>query len=128
MSVTLSLQHTPAASECLWNAPPGALQHKFETLVMCNFTPRRPRELPTSRWVSFNTLYRLFQPHNRAEVWLMGPGNLKQLITKWYKDHPAFAGLDVKQWCKRLSNNETQGGGYVYKFSFEHTSNKAATM
>ena len=36
--------------------------------------------------------------------------------------------LDVKQWCKRLSNNETQGGGYVYKFSFEHTPNKAATM
>ena len=128
MSAPPSLQHAPAASECLWNAPPGALQHKFETLVMCNFTPRRPRELPTSRWVSFNTLYRLFQPHNRAEVWLMGPGNLKQLITKWYKDHPAFAGLDVKQWCKRLSNNETQGGGYVYKFSFEHTSNKAATM
>ena len=95
---------------------------------MCNFTPRRPCELPTSRWVSLNTFYRLFQPHNRAEVSLMGPGNLKQLITKWYKDHPAFAGLDVKQWCKRLSNNETQGGGYVYKFSFEHTPNKAATM
>ena len=81
-----------------------------------------------SRWVSFNTLYRLFKPHNREDVWLMGPGNLKQLITKWYKDHPAFAGLDVKQWCKRLSNNETKGGGYVYKFSFEHTPNKAATI
>ena len=128
MSVTLSLQHTPAASECLWNAAPGALQQKFETLVMCNFTPTHPRELPTSRWVSFTTLYRLFRPHNWEDVWLMGPGNLKQLITKWYEGHPAFAGLDVKQWCKRLSNNETQGGRYVYKFCFEHTPNKAATM
>ena len=128
MSVTLSLQHTPAASECLWNAAPGALQQKFETLVMCNFTPTHPRELPTSRWVSFTTLYRLFRPHNWEDVWLMGPGNLKQLITKWYEGHPAFAGLDVKQWCKRLSNNETQGGRYVFKFCFEHTPNKAAAM
>ena len=63
-----SVQHAPAALPCLWNAPPSALQHRFQTLVMCNFTPRRPRELPTSRWVSLNTLYRLFEPHNRGEV------------------------------------------------------------
>ena len=129
MSAPRSLRHAPAASECLWNAPPDALQKKFERLVMCNFTTRRPRELPTSRWVSLSTLYSLFHPHNRAEVWLMGPGNLKQLITKWYKDHPTFAGLDVKQWCKRLSNKEkAHGGGYVFKFCFEHTPNKAATI
>ena len=101
MSAPPSLQHAPAASECLWNAPPGALQHRFQTLVMCNFTPRRPRELPTSRWVSLNTLYRLFQPHNRAEVWLMGPGNLKQLIIEWYQGDPNFAGLAPSAWCKQ---------------------------
>ena len=95
---------------------------------MCAFTPRRPSELKVSRWVSINVLFRLFQPLAPGEVWLMGPGNLKQLITKWYEGHPAFAGLDVKQWCKRLSNNETQGGAYVYKFCFEHTPIKAATM
>ena len=31
---------------------PSALQAKFHALVMCNFTPRNPRELPPSRWVS----------------------------------------------------------------------------
>jgi hypothetical protein len=117
-----SLQHAPAVMPCLWNAQPGALQHRFQTLVMCNFTPRRPRELPASRWVSLNTLYRLFQPYNQGEVWLMGPGNLKQLITNWYKDHPAFAGLAVKQWCRRLSTrNEMRAGNVtVFHFCFEH--------
>ena len=33
--------------------PPGSpLQRKFEALVMCNFTPRKPSTLPVSRWVS----------------------------------------------------------------------------
>ena len=123
---TAYLQRLPAASA--WNAPPGALQKKFETLVMCDFTPRRPCELQTSRWISFNTLFRLFQPHAPAEVWLMGPGNLKQLITKWYKNHPVFAGFDVNKWCKRLTNNNTQDGPgcYVFKFCFEYTPTAAA--
>ena len=135
MSAPPYLQHAAAASNCLWNAPPDALQKKFETLVMCNFTPsmapRRPHELPTSRWASFTTLYRLFQPHNQGEVWLMGPGNLKQLITKWYKDHPAFAGLAVEQWCRRLSTrNEMRAGNVtVFYFCFEHKmSHEAATI
>ena len=124
-----SLQHAPAVLPCLWNAPPGALQHRFQTLVMCNFTPRRPRELPTSRWVSLNTLYRLFEPHNRGEVWLKGPGNLKQLITKWYKDHPAFAGLAVEQWCRRFTRDEARAGVTVFKFCFEHKMpHEAATI
>ena len=124
-----SVQHAPAALPCLWNAPPSALQHRFQTLVMCNFTPRRPRELPTSRWVSLNTLYRLFEPHNRGEVWLMGPGNLKQLITKWYKDHPAFAGLAVEQWCRRFTRDEARAGVTVFKFCFEHKMpHEAATV
>ena len=40
-------------------------------------------------------------------VWLMGPGNLKQLIIKWYKDHPAFAGLAVEQWCRGFNEGSS---------------------
>ena len=109
----------------MWNAPPGALQKKFETLVMSNFTPRRPSELQVSRWVSVNTLYRLFQPHAQGEVWLMGRGNLKQLIVKWYADHPAYKGLAVTEWCKRLTKKTperlVQGPSGTCKFCFECT-------
>ena len=111
----------------MWNAPPGALQKKFETLVMCNFTPRRPSELQTSRWVSFNILFCLFQPHAPGDVWLMGPGNLKQLIIKWYADHPTYKGLAVTKWFKRLTSNTQDSpgqGSYAFKFCFECTPNE----
>ena len=29
----------------------------------------------------------------------MGPNNLKQLVTKWFKHHPTFAGLATKVRC-----------------------------
>ena len=96
---------------------PSPLQAKFHALVMCNFTPRNPRELPPSRWVSYDTLFRLFQPH--APVWQVGPGNLKQLIIKWFQGHPAFAGLVTTVWCKRI--RVTEQSRTIYKFSFEHT-------
>ena len=96
---------------------PSPLQAKFHALVMCNFTPRNPRELPPSRWVSYDTLFRLFQPH--APVWQVGPGNLKQLIVKWFQGHPAFAGLVTSVWCKRI--RVTEQARTIYKFSFEHT-------
>ena len=32
--------------------PPSPLQQKFDALIMCNFTPRKPSELPVLRWVS----------------------------------------------------------------------------
>ena len=96
---------------------PNALQAKFHALVMCNFTPRNPNELPPSRWVSYNTLFRLFEPHAPVEVWQVGPGNLKQLITKWFQGHPTFAGLEPSVWCKRV----TEQARCIYKFSFEHT-------
>ena len=51
------------------------------------------------------------------QVWLMGPGSLKQLIITWYKSHPAFAGTEVSAWCKRLP----QDGSIIYKFCFEYT-------
>ena len=99
----------------IWD--PSALQARFNALVMCNFTPRNPSELPPSRWVSYDTLFRLFEPYARAEVWQVGPGNLKQLITKWFQGHPVFAGLVPSVWCKRMSEE----GRCIYKFSFEYT-------
>ena len=99
----------------IWD--PSALQARFNALVMCNFTPRNPRELPPSRWVSYGTLFRLFEPYAPAEVWQVGPGNLKQLITKWFQGHPVFAGLVPSVWCKQMSEK----GRCIYKFSFEYT-------
>ena len=97
---------------------------------MCAFTPRRPSELPTSRWVSYTTLLGLFQPHAPDERWLrLGPGNpiLKQLIIQWYKGHPAFVGYAVKAWCKELKNNDPQAdGSRVISFSFEYSPAAAA--
>ena len=100
---------------------PPPIQDMFATLVMCDYTPRRPSELPTSRWVSYQRLFHLFQPQLDARVamhvWLMGPGSLKQLIIGWHKTHPAFAGVEVSAWCKRLP----QDNSVVYKFCFEYT-------
>ena len=59
---------------------------------MCDFTPRPPAELPKSQWVSYKKLVAQFQPWAPTEVWQHGPGNLKQLITEWFKEDPAFAG------------------------------------
>ena len=102
--------------------PAIALQQRFDALVMCNFTPRSPRELPKPQWVSYQTLFDLFQPHAETEVWRTGPNNLRQRIIEWYKVHPAFAGLKSSTWCKRLSAVDPQdGSSYVYKFCFQHT-------
>ena len=105
--------------------PPSPLQQKFDTLVMCNFTPRKPSELPVSQWVSYRRLFHLFEPYAPVDVWLLGPGNLKQLITEWYKKHSAFAGSVV--WCKRLKNADQPNdpGKFCYKFCFEYTPNGA---
>ena len=43
--------------------PMTTLQEKFLAYVMCDFTPRHPRELPIVKWASFNRLLQLFQPH-----------------------------------------------------------------
>ena len=103
-------------------APAIALQQRFDALVMCNFTPRSPRELPKPQWVSYQTLFDLFQPHAQTEMWRTGPNNLRQRIIEWYKVHPAFAGLKSSTWCKRLSAVDPQdGSSYVYKFCFQHT-------
>ena len=88
--------------------PADDLKQKFVELVMCDFTPRHPSELfssfPASRWVSFDRLYQLFQPH--AAVSQRGPGNLRLRIIEWYKDDPAFIGLAPREWCKRVTSNK----------------------
>ena len=57
------------------------MQEIFEALVMCDFTPRRPNELPMARWASYKELARLFEKY--ADVRRIGPGNLKQMIIAW---------------------------------------------
>ena len=99
------------------------LKQQFVELVMCDFTPRHPSELPASRWVSFDRLYQLFQPH--AAVCQRGPGNLRQRIIEWYKDDPAFIGLAPHEWCKRITSNDAPQNGsgktFLYRFCFEYT-------
>ena len=107
-----SSQHLPGVSPCetsLWRQPAAgtlpvhcsqsSLREKFDTFVMCYFVPKRPSELPMSLWVSCERLVSLFHPYAPTEVSRLGPVNLKQLITEWYKDHPAFAGLPFSAWC-----------------------------
>ena len=89
---------------------------------MCDYTPRHPSTLPTRRWVSINQLYHLIWPHAPMDVWLKGPGNLKQLIADWYKGDPAFVGLGPDAWIKRLKSAGPSGRGRSeYQFCFEHT-------
>ena len=102
-----------------------ALQERFERLVMCDFTPRKPSALPMAEWASYKQLRRLFEPHANKlqEVRQLGPGNLKKLITEWYASHPAFAGLELNAWCKKLTDYDPQATprSQVYKFCFEYT-------
>ena len=67
--------------------------------------------------------YQLFQPH--AAVSQRGPGNLRLRIIEWYKDDPAFIGLDPREWCKRVTSKDAPQNGsgktYLYKFCFEYT-------
>ena len=95
----------------------------FASRVMCDFTPRSPRTLPTWRWATLEQLLDRLQRHAPTEVWHLGPNSLRQLITEWYKDHPAFAGLAFSAWGKRLKDTDPQAHprSLVFKFSFEHT-------
>ena len=109
--------------------PPGTLQERFAKHVMCGFTPRRPCELPMSNWVSCDELVGLLQPHAPAEVRDLGTDNLKQLITEWYQDHPAYADLPFSAWCKKLKDNTRRSDprqarrsrSNHFKFSFQCT-------
>ena len=111
-------------------AKPQSLQEKFVMHVMCDFTPRPPADLPKSRWISYKRLVFLFQPFAPTEVWQHGPGNLKQLVTAWYMEHPAFAGLQPTDWCKLLKDKDAQPGSssMVSKFSFEYTPSRKRSL
>ena len=93
------------------------------SLTRCDFTPRPPKDFPTSRWVTLEQLVIQLQQHAPAEVARIGPQNLRQLITEWYKGHPTFAGLAYSAWGKRLKDMHPQAHprSLTYKFSFEHT-------
>eukprot|EP00964_Phaeocystis_antarctica_P117856 scaffold81685_cov57-Phaeocystis_antarctica.AAC.2 len=69
------------------------LKERFVRHVMCHYTPLRPSEIQMTLWVSCGHLINLLQPHAPTEVLQLGPKRLTQLITEWYKDHPAYAGL-----------------------------------
>ena len=109
--------------------PSGTLQERFAKHVMCGFTPRRPCELPMSNWVSCDELIGLLQPHAPAEVQDLGTENLKQLITEWYQDHPAYADLPFSAWCKKLTDKTRRSDprqarrsrSNHFKFSFQCT-------
>ena len=99
------------------------LREKFVTHVMCDYTPRPPRLLPMKQWVSYERLVRQLQPHAPAEVAQLGNIRLKQLITDWFTNDPAFVGLPFSAWCKLLKDKDPQDGPrrQIHKFSFEYT-------
>ena len=100
-----------------------SLQEVFTVHVMCDFTPRVPKELSTSKWTTLEQLFIRLQQHAPTETTMLDRINIRQLITEWFKDHPAFAGLPYSAWCKRLKDNSPQAHArsLTYKFCFEYT-------
>ena len=60
---------------------------------------------------------------DRAKVAQLGNVRLKQLITDWFTNDPAFVGLPFSAWCKLLKDKDPQDGPrrQIHKFSFEYT-------
>ena len=100
-----------------------SLREIFAMHVMCDFTPRNPRKFHTLKWATLEQLILLLQPYAPTEVARFGPQNLRQLITEWYKEHPAFAGLSFSEWGKRLKDLHplAHPRSLTYKFCFEFT-------
>ena len=101
-----------------------SLQELFETRVMSNYTPRDPKLLPLSAWVSIERLMSELRQHAPAEVDKLGLKGVKQMITESQMDHPAaFAGLPFSAWCKKLKDHRPQAHyrAQVMKFPFAHT-------
>ena len=93
------------------------------TRVMCDFTPKPPSALPTWKWATLEQLLDRLQLHVPWEMAQLRPDTLRQYITEWYKDHPAFAGLPFTAWGKRLKDMDPAAHprSLVFKFSFEYT-------
>ena len=133
LSAQSSISQAHSSPEALFRsipAKPQSLREKFVMHVMCDFTPRPPTDLPKSQWISYRRLVSLFQPFAPTEVWQHGPGNLKQLVTEWYKEHPAFEGLQPTAWCKLLKDKDVQPGtsSMVSKFSFQYTPKRKRSL
>jgi len=123
----LRLPVGPPCGRLPQGAHPSTLQEKFAAFVMCDFTPTDPSKLPLALWVSCECLIGRLQLHAPREASELGCDDLKQLITGWYTDHPAFSGLPFSAWCKKLKHRP---GGYsqeassrrpIFKFSFQYT-------
>ena len=97
---------------------PGALKDVVTAHVMCDYTPRHPKELPTSRWATLEELVSQLQQHAPAEVTKLGHQNLRQMITEWYKHDPAFTGLAYSAWGKRLKDNAPKAHARSLSFKF----------
>ena len=106
--------------------PTQSLQELFATRVMCDYTPRHPKRLTMSGWVSVERLSSQLAQFAPAEVAQLGPSGLKQMITESQQDHPAFEGLKFGAWCKQLKDDRPQASdrALITKFAFEHTPHK----
>ena len=102
---------------------PTSLKEIFAVHVMCDYTPRDPKSLPTSRWATLEELVSKLRQHAPMEVLKLGHQNLRQMITEWYKLDPAFAGLAYSAWGKRLKDNtpDAHARSLLFKFCLEHT-------
>ena len=100
-----------------------SLKEIFTMHVAPDFTPRAPKAFHTLKWATLEELILRLQQHAPAEVARLGPQNLRQLITEWYKDHPVFAGLCFSEWGKRLKDMHPHAHprSLTYKFSLEFT-------
>ena len=103
---------------------PSSLKAIFVNCVMCDYTPRNPKQFPSSRWTTLEELVSKLAKHAPVEVKEIGHQNLRQLITEWYKDHPKFRELTFSAWGKRLKD-KTPGAhprSLSFKFCFEYPS------
>ena len=100
-----------------------SLQELFVRHVMCDYTPRHPKDLPMSAWVSITRLSSQLQQHAPAEVKLLGLNGVKQMITESQMNHPAFKGLPFSAWCKKLKDERPQAHyrAQIIKFPFAYT-------
>ena len=100
-----------------------SLQEVFAWHVMCDYTPTHPEHLPRSKRASVERLAIQLEQYAPAEVKQLGRSGIKQMITVWFADHPAFAGLSFSAWCKNLKDDspQAQPRDPIIKFSFEYT-------
>ena len=100
-----------------------SLKEIFTMHVAPDFTPRVPKAFHMLKWATLEELILRLQQHAPAEVARLGPQNLRQLITEWYKGHPTFAGLSFREWGKRLKDLHPHAHprSLTYKFSLEFT-------